>query len=166
MTFAMAAPVPFPKRLALRPGQRVAVLGAPERWCARFEAHLRVQVDPDAKVIRNLRPVWAPPADCLLLFIDGLADLEDRIGPACERLHPDGQLWIVWRSRRSADVTEDVVRRIGLTAGMVVTRARRLDTVWSGMRMVITRDNRDAVAYRLRGGAGSAQQAARARRRA
>lgn len=132
------------KKLGVREGQSVVLLGAPERWCVRFEAEVGAVLD-DVKVARQLRP--AP--DTVVMFVDKLADLEDRICAVTERLPPDGQIWVAWRSRRPADVSEEVVRRIGLTAGMSVNSASAIDAVWTGMRMVVRAENRDALAYRL-----------------
>jgi len=163
------------RKLGVRAGQSVVLLGAPERWCAKFEAEVDALLE-DVKVARQRRPA----VDTVVMFVDCLADLEDRICPVTERLPPDGQVWVAWRSRRAADVSEEVVRRIGLTAGMSVTRASSIDTVWTGVRLVVTPENRDALAYRLAApprrarratrppqfsGAGSALAAARARRR-
>lgn len=144
------------RKLGVREGQTVVLLGAPERWCARFEAEVGALLD-DVKVARQLRP--AP--DTVVMFVSTLADLEDRICPVTERLPPDGQIWIAWRSRRPADVSEEVVRRIGLTAGMSVGSASAIDAVWTGTRMILRPQNRDALAYRL---AASPRRARRATR--
>ena len=153
----------------------MVLLGAPARWCTRFEAEVGALLD-DVKVARQLRP--AP--DTVVMFVSTLAQLEDRICAVTERLPPDGQIWVAWRSRRPADVSEEVVRRIGLTAGMSVNAASPIDAVWTGLRMVVRPENRDALAYRLSAhprrarratrppqfsGAGSGLATARARRR-
>jgi hypothetical protein len=167
------------KRLGVRAGHQVVLLGAPERLHGRlFEGEL--SEIGDVKVSRQLR---RESVDTIMIFVDRLSDLETRIGPVSERLRPDGQVWVAWRSNRAADVNEQVLRRIGLAAGMVDTRVCAIDRVWSGMRLVISRENRDALAYRLTrrpkaaarrtrrptpivpAGAGSAQLTARARRR-
>ncbi len=167
------------KKLGVKAGQQVLLLGAPERWCARFEAEVSAALG-DVKVGRQLRTV-REPVESIVLFLDCLSDLEDRIVAISDRLLPDGQLWVAWRSRRAVDVNEDVVRRVGLAVGLIDTRVRRVDTVWSAMRLVNRPENRDALAYRLGpdrpitgrltqrrtlslSGPGSALQTARARR--
>jgi hypothetical protein len=175
----MAAPrISMTKRLGVRAGQSVVLLGAPVRLAARIEAELAA-LDEAIRVARQLRPA---PVDCAVLFVASLPELEHRISKVYERLHPEGQLWIAWRPRRALDVDEEVVRRIGLTAGMALTRVEPLARGWSGMRLVIRRQNRDALAYRLLGrprrtrratppppllasGGGSALASVRARRR-
>jgi hypothetical protein len=54
-------------------------------------------------------------------------------------LDPAGGLWIAWPKRASAvpsDVTEDVVRDLGLAAGLVDNKVCAIDSVWSGLRLV------------------------------
>ncbi|HEY0195460.1 MAG TPA: hypothetical protein VGC42_30305, partial [Kofleriaceae bacterium] len=66
------------------------------------------------------------------------------------RLHPEGGFWVAFRtSGRGSDVTEDVIRRIALAAGMVQNKACLIDSSWSGVRLVIKDEIRTAIAYRL-----------------
>ena len=158
----MAAIASLPKKLGVRAGHQVVLLGAPDRLSGRRVEGAFDEIG-DVKVSRILR---GSPLDTVMVFCDRLADLETSIGKVTERLHPDGQIWVAWRSRRAADVRQELVRRIGLAAGMVDTRVCSIDRVWSGMRLVISPENRDALAYRVeRRGAGSGLQTARARRR-
>jgi hypothetical protein len=133
------------KKLGVRAGHQVVLLGAPERLHGRlFEGEL--SEIGEVKVTRHLRKL---SVDTVMIFVDRLVDLEARIGAISERLRPDGQVWIAWRSNRAADVDVEVLRRIGLAAGMVDTRVCAIDRVWSGMRLVISRENREALAYRI-----------------
>jgi hypothetical protein len=174
----MAGAASLPKKLGVRAGSQVVVLGAPERTFRSLE----LGDVADVKVSRQLRRagVAEAPVDVVMLFVDKLADLETRIGAVTESLHPHGQVWVAWRSRRAQDIREGLVRRIGLAAGMVDTRVCAIDDVWSGMRLVISPANRDALAYRIdrphvqaprrarrsTSGPGSGLQTARARKRA
>jgi hypothetical protein len=66
-------------------------------------------------------------------------------------MHPAGALWIAWpkkASRRATDITEDVVRRIGLAGGLVDNKVCAIDETWSGLRLVVRVENRAALAYR------------------
>lgn len=132
------------RKLGVREGQTVVLLGAPERWCTRFEAEVGALLD-GVKVSRQLRS--APHT--VVVFSERLVDLEDWICPVTERILPDGQLWVAWRARRPADISEDIVRRIALTAGMTAGSPGAIDAVWTGMRLVLQPENRDALMYRL-----------------
>jgi hypothetical protein len=130
---------PLPKKLGIRAGHKVCLLNAPG------SIERRLEVD-DVRITHDLR---LPPVDVVLLFVDTVADLERRFGDIVGRLHPEGGFWVAWRtSGRGTDVTEDVVRRIALAAGMVDNKVCTIDAAWSGVRLVIRSEIRDAIAYR------------------
>lgn len=52
---------------------------------------------------------------------------------------------MAWPKRASkvpTDVTEDVVREIALPTGLVDNKVCAIDEIWSGLRLVIRRENR------------------------
>ena len=58
---------------------------------------------------------------------------------AIERLTQAGMLWIAWpkkSARVTTDITEDVVRRIALAAGVVDVKVCAITDVWSGLKLV------------------------------
>jgi hypothetical protein len=100
----------------------------------------------DVRITHDLR---LPPVDMVVLFVDRIADLERRVGDIVARLHPEGGFWVAFRtSGRGSDITEDVVCRIALAAGMVHNKVCAIDACWSGVRLVIRDEIRDAIAYR------------------
>ena len=102
----------------------------------------------DVRITHDLR---LPPVDMVVLFVDRIADLERRFADIAARLHPAGGFWVAWpknEARRSTDVTEDVVRRIALAAGMVDNKVCAMGDTWEGLRLVLRVENRDAIAYR------------------
>jgi hypothetical protein len=133
---------PLPKKLGIKAGHKVCLLNAP----GSVERHLS-QGD-DVRITHDLR---LPPVDVVVLFVDSLEDLERRFGDVANRLHPEGGLWVAWRTRRSCGVTADVVRRIALAAGMNANpnRVCQIDSTWSGMRLVLRSEIRDALMYRV-----------------
>jgi hypothetical protein len=130
--------IPLPKKLGIKSGHKVCLLNAP----GNFGRHLD---QDDVRITHDLR---LPPVDVVVLFVDCLADLERRFADIAARLHPQGGFWVAWRTRRGGGVTEDVVRRIALAAGMVDNKACTIDTAWSGLRLVLRHDIRNAVMYR------------------
>ena len=60
-------------------------------------------------------------------------------------LDVDGGLWIAWPKRASGvptDMTEDVVREVGLPTGMVDNKVCAIDDTWSGLRLVLRKEHR------------------------
>lgn len=71
---------------------------------------------------------------------DRRADLVRRLTAARAAILPDGGLWVALPKRASGvptDVTEDVVREIGLAAGLVDDTVCAIDETWSGLRLVV-----------------------------
>ena len=55
------------------------------------------------------------------------------------RLAPAGMLWIGWPKKAAkieTDLTENVVREIGLKAGLVDVKVCAIDETWSGLKFV------------------------------
>jgi hypothetical protein len=123
--------------LGIKAGHKVCLLDAP----GGLERHLR---QDDVRITHDLR---LPPVDVVVLFVERLADLERRFADITARLHPEGGFWVAYRTHRG-DITDDVVRRIALAAGMVDNKVCEIDSSWSGMRLVLRHEIRDAIAYR------------------
>ena len=129
---------PLPKKLGIKAGHRVCLLGAPRTIVRRLSCD-------EIRVAEDLRH---PLIDVAVLFVDRVADLEKRFADVAGRLHPSGGFWIAWpKKKRGSDITEEVVRRIALAAGMV---DNKICTVGDSMaiRLVLRGSIRDAMAYR------------------
>jgi hypothetical protein len=131
---------PLPKRLGIKAGHKVCLLNAP----GSVQRH--IEAGEDVRITHDLR---LPPVDVVVLFVDSLDDLERRFGDVANRLHPEGGFWVAWRTRRGCGVSEGVIRSIALAAGMVTNRVCSIDATWSGMRLVLRSEIRDALMYRV-----------------
>jgi len=130
---------PLPKKLGIKAGHKVCLLNAPGS----------VQRDLAGDDVRITHDLRLPPVVVVVLFVDSLEDLERRFGDVANRLHPEGGFWVAWRTRRGCGISEDVVRRIALAAGMVGNKGCSIDATWSAMRLVLRTEIRDALMYRV-----------------
>jgi hypothetical protein len=131
---------PLPRKLGIKPAARVALIGAPDG----FDGTLGT-LPEGVSVRRSARG----PVDVIVAFFVERASLERRLPALRTALDPAGGLWVAWPKRASAvatDVTEGVVRELGLAAGLVDNKVCAIDEVWSGLRLV----------YRLRDRPGAA----------
>jgi hypothetical protein len=79
------------------------------------------------------------------VFATERAKLEKAIRAALAKLPPDGVIWASWPKKSSkvpTDITEDTVREIALPLGLVDVKVCAVDAVWSGLKLVIRRENR------------------------
>jgi hypothetical protein len=122
---------PLARKLGIKPRHRVALVSAP----AGFESQLEGLPD-EVSLARQVRGA----VDVIVVFVDRAAELGARFGSLARRLDPAGGLWVAWpkkASGRATDLTENVVREIGLAAGLVDNKVCALDEIWSGLRFVV-----------------------------
>ena len=130
---------PLAKKLGIREGDRVALLGAPPT--------VRDALDPlpeGARVTTSARGTL----DVIVSFHDRRADVEARIPRLLEALDVDGGIWMAWPKKASGvatDLTEDVQREVWLPLGLVDTKVCAIDETWSGLRLCWRRELRDDV---------------------
>jgi hypothetical protein len=130
---------PLVRKLGIKPGSRLGLLGAP----SAFDRTLG-ELPRDVSVRRQARG----PLDVIIAFYSRRSQLERRLPALRACLDPAGGLWIAWPKRASGvatDVSENVVRELGLAAGLVDNKLCAIDEVWSGLRFVVrVRDRRQA----------------------
>ena len=120
---------PLPRKLGIKPGHRVALLGAPE-------ALALPELPEDVRIVRRA----GGQADVIVSFHVARADFARRLAILRAMMRPASGLWIAWPKRASkvaTDMTEDVVREVALPTGLVDNKVCAIDDVWSGLRLVI-----------------------------
>jgi hypothetical protein len=127
---------PLPKKLGIKEGARLALVGAPPGF------ELTLGRLPDEV---ELRTRVRGPLDLIVFFTTSRRELERRFAKLAGALEPAGALWIAWPKRSSGvetDLTEDVLREVGLPVGLVDNKVCAIDDTWSGLRFVIRLENR------------------------
>jgi hypothetical protein len=127
---------PLAKKLGIKPGQRVAFPSAPDGF-----SELLGELPDGVSVKSRARP----PLDVIVFFTTGRAELERRLPALRRAMDPAAGLWIAWPKRTSGvetDMTEDVARELGLANKLVDNKVCAIDDTWSGLRLVIRRQDR------------------------
>ena len=123
---------PLPKKLGIKEGHQVALLGAPPgfgKTLGKLPAGATTKREPKGK----------GPFDVIVLFVKRRSDLQKRFRAASKRLDWAGGLWVSWPKKSSGvktDVDEGFVREHGLDVGLVDNKICAVDDVWSGLRFV------------------------------
>ena len=130
---------PLPKKLGIKENFRTLLLNVPEE----VKADLR-----DALGKCRMENRKGKDLDFIFLFVNSLAALTAELLPAAQALAPTGMIWIAWPKKSSGvitDLTEDVIRRDGLRAGLVDVKVCAVTEVWSGLKFVIPIKNRSKL---------------------
>jgi hypothetical protein len=121
---------PLPKKLGIKAGFRVCLLEAPT------EVHSQLSVDlAGCEIVRKGKA----PLDFAILFTKSRAKLTKEFTRVAKLLAPAGMLWVSWPKKSSGvatDLDENVVRMIGLAAGLVDVKVCAVTDVWSGLKFV------------------------------
>jgi hypothetical protein len=129
--------------LGIRPGDVVALLGAPPGWSPGAL--------PDAS---RLRRGLRGPADLVIAFLRRSSDLDKVLGRVVPVLGPEDALWLAWPRKAAGHVSElgdNLVRAAALEMGLVDIKVAALGDDWSGLRFVWRREVRATVRRRLSG---------------
>jgi hypothetical protein len=135
---------PLPKKLGIKDGFRVAFMGAPSDALAELKTALagctisRGQ-DRDKPVRDDPARNEKAPLDFAMLFTKSKTELVREFKRLSKLLAPAGMLWVSWPKKSSGvptDLDENVVREIGLAAGLVDVKVCAVTEIWSGLKFV------------------------------
>ena len=121
---------PLPKKLGIKEGHTIALIEAP--------ADVRVELKPALDAC-EVAADGRKPLDFVLLFTKSQTELKKTFPRWRKRLAPAGMLWVSWPKKTSgvaSDLNENVVRDIGLAAGLVDVKVCAVSEVWSGLKFV------------------------------
>jgi hypothetical protein len=119
---------PLVTKLGIKPETRIQFFDPPDDFGETLGAL------PD-----GLKHVSRGALDFAIVFVRRRIDLEKRFSLVQGRLEPNGTLWVGWpkkSARTITDLTENVVREIGLNAGLVDVKVCAIDDTWSGLKFV------------------------------
>lgn len=117
-------------KLGIKKGTRVATLGAPVAY-----EDLVGGLPDGAKVTTSL----GGPVDFIHFFANSGSELRKMFPKLKKSLVENGMLWVSWpkgASKMSTDLNENVVREIGLEAGLVDVKVCAVNETWSGLKFV------------------------------
>lgn len=127
---------PLAKKLGLKDGMTVAVLGPPadyRTWLAPLPADVRF-------VARA-----STASDLVHVFCVTRARLAAVLTRLRRELRPEVAVWVSWPKRTSGvatDITEDVIRSVALPMGWVDIKVCAVTDTWSGLKLVVRQELR------------------------
>ena len=133
---------PLAKKLGVKERARLSFPGSPAGFL-----RLLAEMPPDVDVASE----GEAELDLIVFFTTKRDELKARFGTLASQLVPNGMLWISWPKKASGmttDLNENLVREIGLEAGLVDTKVCAIDETWSGLRFVVRLRDRPKMKLR------------------
>lgn len=127
---------PLAQKLGLKSGYTVLTLNAPDDYSSLLG-------DPyDIKIIAD-KPAGKP--DVIHLFTNSRDELFTKLAELRNMIRQEGSIWVSWYKKASklpTEITEDTVREAALPLGLVDVKVCAVDDKWSGLKLVIRKENR------------------------
>lgn len=120
---------PLPKKLGIKAGFRVQLANAPPEVLAELSAALS-----ECEILKR-----GAALDFVMLFSKSRAELAREFLRLVRVLAPAGMFWVSWPKKSSgvpSDLDENIVREIGLRAGLVDVKVCAVTEIWSGLKFV------------------------------
>lgn len=127
---------PLAKKLGIVAGTRIFLSGAPKNYLA-----LVAPVPEGARIVRKIDDA----TDVVHLFATERARLAALLRSTLAKMRPDAAIWVSWPKKSSkvpTDITEDTIRELALPMGLVDIKVCAVDEVWSGLKLVVRKENR------------------------
>jgi CheY-like chemotaxis protein len=117
---------PLPRKLGIRAGSVVALLGAPREFPPKLNP-----LPEDVRILKQARN-----ATVALLFVKSRAELERKFLAVAGAMADQAALWVVWPKQASGvktDLSATLVRACGLGHAWVDYKVCAVDQTWSGL---------------------------------
>jgi hypothetical protein len=128
---------PLSKKLGIKSGTKIFLSHAPENY---FEL---VAPLPDAvEFVSRI----TNETDIIHMFETKKASLARALAFALPRIRQNAPIWVSWPKRSSrlqTDITEDIIRLVALSLGLVDIKVCAVSDIWSGLKLVIRKENRE-----------------------
>ncbi len=131
MSIAAYSQTPLAKKLGIKPGFKLRLINAPAHYLGLFtDMPAEVEITSELKLRKDLIHFFAKNADELQTLLLTLKN----------EIVPNGMIWVSWPKKASkvpTDVSEDMIRNLALSIGLVDIKVCAVDETWSGLKLVI-----------------------------
>jgi len=135
-TMAGYSGTPLPQKLGIKPGSIVVTIDAPDNY-RKLLGQIPSGVNFATRPVGNTTFVH--------LFVKERRTLAIQLQLLRKKIPDAAVVWVSWPKKSSGvatDVTEDVIRAVALPLGFVDIKVCAVDETWSGLKLMIRRENR------------------------
>jgi hypothetical protein len=127
---------PIVQKLGIKPGFRIFIGHAPAAY-----DDIVGKLPAGVTIVSRLKA----PLDMVHLFARQAAGLAGKLRGTRAAIAPDGMVWVSCPKKASGvvtDLSDVVVRDVGLAVGLVDIKVCTIDQTWSGLKFVIPKSER------------------------
>jgi hypothetical protein len=136
MTTAGYSGTPLVKKLGIGAGFYVLTVNAPDDY-----AELVEPLPDDVEISDQVRP----PVDLVHIFTNTREELFRTLAVSRLIIKQHGSIWVSWYKRAAklaTEITEDLIRKAAFPLGLVDIKVCAVDDKWSGLKLMIRKENR------------------------
>lgn len=125
---------PLADKLGLKRGMRV--------WFHHMPDSVREEIGP---IEVEEQPAASDGLQGAHLFVTERDHLERELAALRPLMATNGFIWVCWPKKAAkveTDITENVVRDVALPTGLVDIKVCAVDAIWSGLKLVLRKENR------------------------
>jgi hypothetical protein len=129
---------PLPQKLGIKPGTIVVAIDPPENY-RKLLGQLSSGVNFATRPVGNTKFIH--------LFVKERRVLQMHLQSFRRKIAEDAAVWVSWpkkSARVPTDVTEDVICALALPLGFVDVKVCAVDETWSGLKLMIRREQRQS----------------------
>ena len=127
---------PLAKKLGIKEGLIVVTIDAPESY-----PELLSPLPKRASISKDRRR----DADVIHIFTNTRDGLFKAVSEARHLIKQNGSIWVSWYKKAAklpTEITEDTIREAAFPLGLVDVKVCAVDEKWSGLKLVIRKENR------------------------
>ena len=127
---------PLAKKLGIKQDSKIVLVNPPNNYL-----ELLAPIPGGVKLL----PRVTNDTDLVHIFSTNKEELRSCLRDFLNKLKRDGMIWVSWPKKAAkvpTDITEDTIREVALPLGLVDIKVCAVDDVWSGLKLVIRKENR------------------------
>ena len=127
---------PLAKKMGIKPGFCIRLVNAPQNYAELFtDLPEGIIFSGDTEIKK----------DMIHYFAHHLQELNQDLSSLRQEIKENGMIWVSWHKKSSGivtDVTENIIRELALTNGLVDVKVCAVSETWSGLKLVIRLQDR------------------------
>ncbi len=136
---------PLAKKLGMNPDLAILFVDAPDSFIDEICGAGITAFEVESHRLHHFTEKLRGREDIVHLFTNSLDTLRQCLIDSMKLIKQGGAIWVSWykkAARLPTEITEDIIRDLALPLGLVDIKVCAVDEKWSGLKLVIRRENR------------------------